>query len=558
MRRSDFFLFVKVILLCLVLGSVVGIAANLFVLGVAEIGSWRTSFAESNIFIVFGMILLWLGSGWLAVMFIRKGFGVSGWQGPAHVIHAAHDTQARLDGRAGGATLIASFISLSSGASLGQYGPIVQMGALCSSTLERLGMKPLLRPDVLIGCGVAAAISAGFHAPLAGILFSLEAILRHISIRAVPPIAISSVAAASVSGWLFDNTRLFAVSFPAPELLTEVPALLVAAPVFAASALMMLSLFFRTARYTPQQPFSLLSVLAIIGLAGLGTAMPSVLGVGSDVIMDMVVSELTLTIFASLLAAKLVAVMLSLYAGFSGGMLTPSLFIGAATGGITAQLLAQLGFEVTPALLVLAGMAAVSAPIIGAPFTAVILVLELTMSYEYAVGAMLAVVICSFLCSLIFGPGLFDKQLILRGIDVTKGRGSLILSSRMVGDLASDDYLVIDASLNASHAIRIMAEAGMSEAYCIGSDGRLTGKLALKDLIMAGEVQVASCLNETFLSFDDRTSLEQAITLASDFIGDAIPVTAHDTGVLLGVVSEADIFSAYLKITEQINQIEHG
>lgn len=72
MRRSDFFLFVKVILLCLVLGSVVGIAANLFVLGVAEIGSWRTSFAESNIFIVFGMILLWLGSGWLAVMLDRK------------------------------------------------------------------------------------------------------------------------------------------------------------------------------------------------------------------------------------------------------------------------------------------------------------------------------------------------------------------------------------------------------------------------------------------------------------------------------------------------------
>ena len=142
---------------------------------------------------------------------VRKLFGITRWHGPADSIFAAHRTDNELDVKAGFGSTLAAFISASGGASVGQYGPLVHFGATVGSALRSLKFSPL-RTDVFIGCGVAGAIAAGFNAPIAGVVFAHEAILRHFSLRAIVPIVIASTSSVWFSHRLFSPETLFAAS----------------------------------------------------------------------------------------------------------------------------------------------------------------------------------------------------------------------------------------------------------------------------------------------------------------------------------------------------------
>ena len=117
------------------------------------------------------------------------------WYGPADTIYAAHHRAGILDLKGGFGSTLASFISISGGASVGIYGPLVHFGATVSSFIRRQKFVPKIPHDIIIGSGVAAAISAGFGAPIAGIIFAHETVLRHFSMRAVAALAISSMVA---------------------------------------------------------------------------------------------------------------------------------------------------------------------------------------------------------------------------------------------------------------------------------------------------------------------------------------------------------------------------
>ena len=133
------------------------------------------------------------------------------WHGPADSIFAAHRTDNDLDVRAGLGSTLAAFISASGGASVGQYGPLVHFGATVGSILRRM-TGDRMTTDVFIGCGVAGAIAAGFNAPIAGIVFAHEAILRHFSMRAIVPISIASLSSVWFSEQLFGASTLFSLS----------------------------------------------------------------------------------------------------------------------------------------------------------------------------------------------------------------------------------------------------------------------------------------------------------------------------------------------------------
>ena len=193
-------------------GFVMSLVSNGFVIGV----QWLTTFRESNLlqtFTIAGLpfslgplISLLLAAALLLV--IRRIFYITRWHGPADSIYAAHRTDNELDVRAGFGSTLAAFISASGGASVGQYGPLVHFGATMGSFLRQM-TGGVLTTDVFIGCGVAGAIAAGFNAPIAGLIFAHEAILRHFSMRAIAPIAIASISAVWFSDRLFDVAPLF-------------------------------------------------------------------------------------------------------------------------------------------------------------------------------------------------------------------------------------------------------------------------------------------------------------------------------------------------------------
>ncbi len=173
-----------------------------------------------------------------------------------------------------------------------------------------------------------------------------------------------------------------------------VPALLVGGVLFAVIAIILMASQLRLSGWLASNRFLCLADRSIwCGLLGIiATAVPETFGLGMSAISAMLDGQYTASMLAILLMSKIVAVLIASSFGFVGGFVSPALFIGAAAGGMLALCLNMIGFDIPVLLLMVAGMAALSATIVGAPIAMVMLVFELTQSYDFAVAAMLSVV----------------------------------------------------------------------------------------------------------------------------------------------------------------------
>jgi len=549
----------------LTIGAVVSLIANLFVNGIKFFEVLRLELFFTFSSVKYAEILLpfaWLGAGFFLVFFIKNLIGSAPWQGPADAIYCAHRPDKSMDIRQGFGTVLAAFTSLSAGASLGQYGPIVHMGALIGSLFRKYNLHSVsLSNDIFIGCGVAAAISAGFQAPIAGVIFAHEAILRHFSMRAIAPIAISSICAASVGEWLGLNENILALNFSAQPLLNQVPALLIGGFIFS-----MVAVFIMKATLTGiatinklSLPIGYLAFVAVFGLGTIGMIVPETIGIGMKSLVSILSGHYEISILFLLFCAKILAVLISICFGFVGGFVSPALMIGALSGGLLSTILSSLGFEVSSVTLMIAGMAAVSGTIVGAPISMVMLVFELTESYDFAVSAMLSVVVANLFSHLVFSHSLFDEQLKRRNIDVSQGRGNLTLMEQSVTDIAQTEFLKIFPNTSVADTIQLLKKRQQTEAYCVEENGTYVGKLFLPQLLKLGpktKVHRSVMKSETVIPAD--ASMFQAIEIASDFVGEALAVVDTDTKKIIGTVTEAALFQVYLKAQSDVHKLEHG
>jgi len=505
--------------------------------------------------------MLWLIVAALMLWGVRRFFGIARWHGPADSIYAAHRLDNEIDVRAGVGSTLAAFISMGGGAPVGQYGPLVHFGATVGSYLRQVFGNKLVDIDVFIGCGVAAAIAAGFHAPIAGIVFAHEAILRHFSFRALTPIAISSVTSAWFATAVFGGEPIFNLVSAAPDLLPMVPVLLGSGVLFGLiSMLFMMTLLYAT-KIAGKSGFGplplMLSAAVICGVIAL--FVPEVLGTGSLEINNIINGGYDIGFLLLLFMLKLMATSLCIGFGLFGGIFSPAAFIGAAAGGFLGKLMAFGGFATVPALLPIAGFAAVTAAVVGAPISVVLVVLELTQSYEFAVAAMLAAVVSTFLTSLVFGHSFFDEQLLRRGIDLSQGRGNLELMSRDICTVVNDNFVSVPPIVTVKDAIDELVNSGSSEGYCVGNEKQFIGKISLPLLMQAPRNdRISQHLISNPVKLNHDASVMQAMEIASKFIGETIPVVEQATNKLVGVVSEADIFEIYLATQSRIRDLEHG
>ena len=505
--------------------------------------------------------MLWLIVAALMLWGVRRFFGIARWHGPADSIYAAHRLDNEIDVRAGVGSTLAAFISMGGGAPVGQYGPLVHFGATVGSYLRQVFGNKLVDIDVFIGCGVAAAIAAGFHAPIAGIVFAHEAILRHFSFRALTPIAISSVTSAWFATAVFGGEPIFNLVSAAPDLLPMVPVLLGSGVLFGLiSMLFMMTLLYAT-KIAGKSGFGplplMLSAAVICGVIAL--FVPEVLGTGSLEINNIINGGYDIGFLLLLFMLKLMATSLCIGFGLFGGIFSPAAFIGAAAGGFLGKLMAFGGFATVPALIPIAGFAAVTAAVVGAPISVVLVVLELTQSYEFAVAAMLAAVVSTFLTSLVFGHSFFDEQLLRRGIDLSQGRGNLELMSRDICTVVNDNFVSVPPIVTVKDAIDELVNSGSSEGYCVGNEKQFIGKISLPLLMQAPRNdRISQHLISNPVKLNHDASVMQAMEIASKFIGETIPVVEQATNELVGVVSEADIFEIYLATQSRIRDLEHG
>ena len=545
-------------------GLVMSLVSNGFVAGVV----WLTSLRETQLAAWLGldpvlaamMPLICLLLAAFLILQVRRLFGITRWHGPADSIFAAHRTDNELDIRSGFGSTFAALISAGGGASVGQYGPLVHFGATMGSAFRAL-TGGMLTTDVFIGCGVAGAIAAGFNAPIAGVVFAHEAILRHFSMRAIAPIAVASISSSWFSQQIFGAAPLLDFASMALDLGIVLPAALVLGPVFGLVAVVFMVCVRSSLRFAATSGWSPARLVFLAaGITGLvGIFVPEVLGLGTGPLRIILDGGYAETYLLVLLAGKMILTALCIGFGLFGGVFSPALFVGAAAGAIGGRIAAGiLGVSAAPALAI-CGMAAVASAVIGAPVAGVMIILEMTMNYQLALAAMLSVVTCCMVSNLLFGHSFFDRQLLDRGIDVSQGRGHIEMMETPVLGIVSDDFVRIDSMETPKAAMKSLVVANLSEGYLISDRQELVGKVTLQRLVsLRNGATLKGAADRKPLSIKHDASLQQAIEVASGFVGESIPVVDRETGRLHGVVTEADLFQLYLSLQTRIADLERA
>lgn len=543
-------------LLAVVVGLVMAVVANSFVEG----ARWflNTSRIDSFIAIQLGDhvfkldIYITLGIAAVLIFLVRRMLGITVWSGPADSIYAVQQSREPLDVRVGMGSTIAAFVVASGGGSVGQYGPLVHFGATMIEVLLKY-IRININRRVFIACGVAGAISAGFNAPIAGVLFAHEALLRRLSIGAIAPTAVTSIVAYAANQAFFVIEPTFSVPDMPIELRPLIPYLIMTAILSTGSAIAYMAAIRKGRDLAGQSGWSMTQLMCscVLVVGTVGVFLPDVTGLGLVQVNQMIGAEFNLGMLLILLFAKIFVTAYCLNAGFFGGVFGPALFVGASTGAIAAYLAIATGLD--PHLsfaLPVAAIAAVGGAVIGAPLTVIMIVIELTGSYAYGLSAMLCVILCSILTMRFFGLSYFDRQLLDRGIDLRLGQEHIELSLTPVQEIQGGEFVRLSQQTSVAEARQALIDAQATEAYVCDDHGQLLGKINIHSLTHASSLEQVMDDNPTTLAVDDN--LSTAMTKASTFVGESLPVI--DNGKLVDALSEGDIFNKVLQIQAGLRQ----
>ena len=483
--------------------------------------------------------------------------------GPVDVIRSAQMRTPLPDLRSGIISTVASVLSIGSGASVGQYGPLVYLGAMAGQAASAFRIGGGSAPAIAAACGVAAAISTAFNAPIAGLIFAHEVILRHYSLRAFALTTVASATGYFVANVMFDRPALFLVRFPGVQHGHEFALFALLGILSAAIAVTFIKLILASAAAAGRIRVHRALRTGFAGLAVGVTALwlPDVLGVGTEALrfatIEGAFSPIELMI---LVTAKICLTALCIGFGFAGGVFSPSLLIGILFGALFWNSLELLQLAPTSGIVAYAicGMMAVASPVMGAPLTVILIVFELTRNYDLTIAAMVSVVFSNLIAFRFVGRSLFDLQLLQQGIDLTSGRDSARLGAAKVGQFAIGHLPPAYCNEPASDVLLKLGFERWNEIFIQDDEGHLLGKALRSDLIANGGLRMSELCRPVETVFNETTTILEAMNSLEDFIGDAIPLVSSETGNLMGVVTEAAIIKAYLQLVEDIRSEENA
>ncbi len=481
----------------------------------------------------------------------------------ADVIHAAHKPNPQVSRSAGYISLLKSVLALGGGSPTGLYGPLVVLGASLAASMKRFTRLSPHFGEMALGAGVAAAISAAFSAPLAGILFAHEVVLRHYSLRFFAPVTLASAAAYVFSGEVLNQhivmLPILSTRMAGPF---DIFLLLVLGLASGLLAVTLMRGLDNLRAHMVALPLPLWARPALAGLAVgiLAHFAPGILGPGLDMISAMLQGEISALGLLTLFLLKALAAGLCLTLYFHGGVVAPALFIGAALGGLAASTFTLLtpltGYMPDSGLFVLAGMAAMASSLLGAPLAVILLGFELSQNYAATTAIMVSIVTANLLTSRLYARSVFDPQLLARGVDLSLGRENLALQATPVTELMANDFVALKDTVNVGDAISQMARARCAEAHMLDNKGQWVGKLCLYALVnKAQDSPAGHYLEKAPLVLQAKQTALQAQGAMADFIGEAVPVLQD--GKLIGIVHEADLFAHARMVTRAIWQHDH-
>lgn len=551
----------------IVFGAVIGVAAGLSVVAFYGLIEWAHRFfidwlgarVGATTHAYWRPLLTAIGL-WAAWALIRR-FHVPEGQNIADVQLAVAKRDGTVPARPVGVRTVSAAITIGAGGSAGSEGPVAVLGSAVGSAIGRVLRFHPRRVKILVGCGAAAGISGAFNAPFAGAFFALEQVLGSFSVGAFSPVVIASVAGAL-------TIRPFLGSNPAIQIPSygdhDAWAIVMLYPILGVACGLMSILFVRSYFATGSVvarmpgPAALRPIVGGLLVGGIVLVSGGVLiGEGHLAIPAALFGGMAWYLLLAIALLKVFITVVTLQSGGSGGVFTPTLFIGAALGGGLGLLVAELapGQDIHATTWGLVGMAGMVAGATRAPITALFMVFELTNDYTIVLPLMIVTVIAYAIARRYSAYGLYDGWLIRRGMHLAHGADRAIMD-RIAAREALDDK-----------APTVRADAELREIVAATAHTRHTTLPVLDDTVLLGVItygdlrealldrgELAPLLIAADLAAPTETvlpgdSLRAALRKMNARAIDALPVVESEAGMTyIGILTRADILAAYERV----------
>jgi CIC family chloride channel protein len=387
----------------------------------------------------------------------------------------------------------ASALSIGSGGSVGREGPVIQIGSTFGSTIGQiLRMRPYER-IILIAAGAGGGTAATFNTPVGGMLFAVELLLQEVSVKTLVPVAVSTVTATYI-GHIFFGAH---PSFVIPAL--ETPYFQITNPIVLltyvglggimglVSTIFIKSIYFFT-DYFDLRIKGGYYVRHLLGMSVVGALIYVCMalfghyyieGVGYSTIQE-ILSGMRLPVYLLLTLSilKLFATSLTLGSGGSGGIFSPSLFLGATLGGAYGVVLA--GFfpqlPISPPAFAVAGMAGMVGGVTGAAMTSIVMIFEMTLDYSVVLPMTITVALSYGIRKMLSRESIYTQKLARRGHAIPDSLRASLIHAKNAGDIVDKRFVVFPACQTLEE---LAGQGSLKDAsnryFLVEDDGRIVG-----------------------------------------------------------------------------------
>ena len=429
--------------------------------------------------------------GGLVVVFLVERFAPEAkGHGVPEVMDAVFYKRGNIRGQVAIIKSLASALSIGSGAAVGREGPIIQIGAALGSAFSQAIKLSTSQKITLLSAGAGAGIAATFNTPLGGVLFALEILLPEVSNRTFLPVVIATGAATTIGRILIGPDPAFVVpdiqlSLAQSLGLQEATAFVVLGILCGVASWAFIRLLVIMEDGFPKLPGNAYTQ-NIMGMAVIGLMMvvltrafghPYVDGVGYGVIQSTLDNKMTYAgLLALLFALKMLATTISLGCGASGGIFSPSLYLGATLGGAFALLVGVIfphaGLSVPSAAIV--GMAAMVGAGTGGVMTAIVMVFEMTRDYAIIVPVIVGVAVAAGIRRTLIGETIYTIKLRHRGHRIPKERHINLYLVKQAQDIMERRFIMAKAGTTLKEAIGA-EDTDDLRAIIVEREGRIVG-----------------------------------------------------------------------------------
>lgn len=560
---------INILFLGSVIGSITSLSVQAFLYSIKFLtqafdSSNLTFQSFSNIFshpisFFFYIILVPILVG-LIIGLIREYTEGKRWHGPPDVILSVHQTKKPLDIKSGFLTSFSSILSISIGGSVGQYGPLVHFGATLGAEIKDLFSRSKGDYQIFLGAGVAAAISSGFGAPVAGLIFAREVILRHQSLASFAPILVSSLVAYYTTKTFFGFDPILPSAIGSINDMKELPFFIVLGLISGFIAVIYIKLLTHKGFFfdISKIPTYIQPAIAAFICSLFTIILPEVTGLGTSTIVNLLSAKISLNYAIIFLVFKLFLTTICIRFGLIGGVFAPALFVGACTGVVFGTMIQAFYPDLNVGLYASSALAAVGSCVIGGPLANMMIIFELTKDYQATLAAGISIVFASIIASKLVGQSIFDRVLLNRNINLDLGDENLTLQSKKINEICHSDFITVKKNELIKNVIKRMAKKNFSEAYLVDNNNILLNKIYLSDLVQQKNQSIAlsKLIFKKFLILKENENIFSSIELCKDFVGESIPVISNQ-GKLIGVIGESDLLTIILEVNKNQKEIEH-